>query len=82
MPLNELVAEGRVAGINSVMAGLRAGKALKIFLSREADESLLKGIVQEAESAGVPVEWTEQSLQLGRACAVARKTAAAAILKK
>lgn len=82
VPLNELASSGRVAGINSVLAGVKAGKAVKIFLSMEADKSLLLEIMHEAELAGVPVEWVEQSLQLGRACAVPRKTAAAAILKK
>lgn len=82
MPLNELAIERRVAGINSVRAALKAENALKIFLSKEADPLLLMEIMREAERASVPVEWIEQSLQLGRACAVPRKTAAAAILKK
>lgn len=82
MPLNELAMGKRIAGINSVQAALRAGNALKIFLSKEAELSLLGDIVREAEQTGVPIEWAEGSLQLGRACAVSRKTAAAAILKK
>lgn len=82
MPLNELATDSRTAGINSVQAALRAGDALKIFLSKEAEPSLLSNIVREAERLGVPIEWAEGSLQLGRACAVPRKTAAAAILKK
>lgn len=82
MPLNELAMGRRAAGINSVQAALRAGNALKIFLSREAELSLLSGIVRDAERLCVPIEWAEGSLQLGRACAVPRKTAAAAILKK
>lgn len=81
MPLNELATDRRIAGINSVQAALRAGNVLKIFLSKEAELSLLSDIVLEAESSGVPIEWVAGSLQLGRACAVPRKTAAAAILK-
>lgn len=82
MPLSELAMGKRTAGINSVHAALRAGNALKVFLSKEAEPSLLGDIVREAERSGVPIEWAEGSLQLGRACAVSRKTAAAAILKK
>lgn len=82
MPLNELAMGKRTAGINSVQAALRAGNALKIFLSKEAEPSLLCDIVREAERTGVPIEWAEGSLQLGRACAVSRQTVAAAILKK
>ena len=82
MPLSELAAAGRVAGIHSVFAALKAGKALKVFLSKEADMSLLMGIMHEAERQKTPVEWAEESQQLGRACAVPRPAAAAAILKK
>lgn len=82
MPLNELATERRVAGINSVLSALRAGNAQKVFLSKEANSSLLKRVVQEAERTGTPVEWIDGSQQLGRACAVPRPAAAAAVLKK
>ena len=82
VPLNELASPRRIAGINSVLRKLNSGEAIKVFLSEEADRRLLSGILAEAEKHGVPVEWAETSLQLGRACAVARKTAAAALLKK
>lgn len=82
MPLNELASTRRIAGINSVLRKLKAGETEKIFLSKEADRYLLAEIISEAERRGVPVEWAETSLQLGRACAVTRKTSAAALLKK
>jgi len=82
MPLNELATAARTAGINAVLRKLKAGCAVKVFLSKEADESVLKKVIQAAEEQGVPIEWAEESLQLGRACAVSRKTAAAALLKK
>ena len=82
MPLNELASSGRIAGINSVLRKLKANEAVKVFLSKEADVRLLSEILEEAKKRAVPVEWAETSLQLGRACAVTRKTAAAALLKK
>lgn len=82
MPLNELASPRRIAGINSVLRKLKADEVIKIFLSREADERLTAELLAEAARRGVPVEWAEGSLQLGRACAVSRKTAAAALLKK
>ncbi|HPX04122.1 MAG TPA: RNA methyltransferase substrate-binding domain-containing protein [Synergistaceae bacterium] len=82
MPLNELASSGRVAGINAVLRKLKADEAVKVFLSKEADARLLSEILEEAKKRAVPVEWAETSLQLGRACAVTRKTAAAALLKK
>ncbi|MCE5201296.1 MAG: ribosomal L7Ae/L30e/S12e/Gadd45 family protein [Synergistaceae bacterium] len=82
MPLYELATEERIAGINSVLRNLKAGCIRKVFLSKEADPALLKEITRAAEAGGVPIEWAEDSMQLGRACAIARKTAAAALLKK
>lgn len=82
MPLNELASTRRIAGVNSVLRKLKANEASKIFVSEEADANLIAEILTEAAKRGVPVEWAETSLQLGRACAVTRKTAAAALLKK
>ena len=81
MPLNELATERRIVGINSVLRKLKAGCVCKVFLSKDADMKLLKSVVAEAEAKQVPIEWAEDSTQLGRACAVARKTAAAALLE-
>jgi len=80
--LSELASAERTAGINSVLRKLKADRAAKVFLAEDADANLLQEIVKLAEERGVPVEWTGDSQQLGRACAVTRKTAAAALLKK
>jgi len=61
---------------------LKASNVAKIFLSKEAEDIVLKEIISEAEKNSVPIEWADKSLQLGRACAITRKTAAAALLKK
>ena len=82
MSLSELAAAERTAGINSVLRGLNANRAAKVFLAADADAELLREIVELAEKQRVPVEWAGDSQQLGRACAVTRKTAAAALLKK
>lgn len=82
MPLNELASSRRIAGINSVLRKLKADQVKKVFISKEANCTLIKEILAEASKREVPVEWAETSLQLGRACAVTRKTAVAALLKK
>ena len=82
MPLNELASSRRIAGINSVIRKLKADEAIKVFVSAEADVQLIAEILTESAKREVPVEWAETSLQLGRACALTRKTAAAALLKK
>lgn len=82
MPLDELATERRIAGRNGVLRGLKADYIEKVFLSREADKFLLDEIIRLADQKKVSVEWADTSVQLGRACAVDRKTAVAAILKK
>lgn len=82
MPLNELAQNARCAGINSVLRNVAKGEVLKIFLAADVETKLKDKIILTAEECNIPVEIAEDSQQLGRACAVPRKTAVAAILKK
>lgn len=81
MPLQELATEARIVGRNVVLRKLGSGELTKIFLSEEADKKFADEILESASAASVPVEMVAQSLQLGRACAVSRRTAVAALLK-
>ena len=82
MPLDELAQSARCAGINSVLRNVAKGGVLKIFLAADADAKLKEKVLLAAEECNIPVETAADSQQLGRACAVPRKTAAVAILKK
>ncbi len=82
VPLSELASKERIIGRNSLMRALKQDKVVKIFLSREAEDSFLQEVICQAEIGKVPIEWADDSLQLGRACAVSRKTAAAGLFKK
>ncbi|MEG1798543.1 MAG: ribosomal L7Ae/L30e/S12e/Gadd45 family protein [Synergistaceae bacterium] len=82
MSLSELSSPKRAAGISAVLRSLKTCNAEKVFLSKEADIKLLAEIIKAADETNVPIEWAEESQQLGRACAIQRNTAAAALLKK
>ncbi len=82
MPLNELASSPRCAGLNSVLRKIGRDEALKVFLAKDADEKLAAKIRAASQERNIPVENAEDSQQLGRACALTRKTAVAAILKK
>ncbi|MDO5114692.1 MAG: ribosomal L7Ae/L30e/S12e/Gadd45 family protein [Synergistaceae bacterium] len=82
MPLNELAESPRTAGLNSVLRKIARGEAAKIFLADDADEKVTGKIKEAAAENNIPIETAESSVQLGRACAVTRKTAVAAVLKK
>lgn len=82
MPLNELASSSRCAGLNSVLRKVSRGEAEKVFLAADADEKLKAAVLNATKEKNVPVETAGDSKQLGRACALTRKTAVAAILKK
>ena len=81
MPLKELASSPRCAGQNSVLRNIARGEALKVFLAADADEKLALRIRAASNERNIPVETAADSQQLGRACALTRKTAVAAILK-
>ena len=81
MPLLELSERSRCAGLNSVLRNIANGKALKVFIAKDADEKIKKQVNTALYEKNIPVEETGDLLQLGRACALPRKTAVAAILK-
>lgn len=82
MPLCELASSSRSAGTASVLRKLARNEVLKVFIAEDADVKLKAKIKAAAEEKNVSVEYAEDSQKLGRACALSRKTAAAAILKK
>ena len=82
MPLTELASGSRSAGINSVLRHIARGEVVKVFLAEDADEKFCRQVREAAEKMEVPVETAENSIQLGRACALMRKTSVAALLKK
>ncbi len=82
MPLSELSSSPRSAGLSSVLRKLSRGEVTKIFIAQDIDEKLAATIKIALSEKNIPVEYAESSQMLGRACALSRKTAVAAILKK
>ena len=82
MPLCELAASPRCAGLNSVLRHVGRDEDVKIFIGDVADAKILAKVQVAFKEKEIPVERAEDSQQLGRACALTRKTAVAAILKE
>lgn len=82
MPLSELASSLRCAGLNSVLRNIAKGRVLKVFLAQDADEKLSSKVKDASLKQAIPVEMAADSQQLGRACALPRKTAVAAVLKE
>lgn len=68
----------RVAGIKQVAKALKNGKAVRVTLARDAAPALLTEILSLAEASAVPVAWVDSMKELGKSCALAVGSAAAA----
>ena len=74
--------EGKIAaGFRQVMRAIAQGRAARIYVAQDAQESIRTQIIAAAEAAGVPVEQAESMAALGRACRISVSCAAAAVLK-
>ena len=79
MPLDELASPARVAGENKVSRLLARGELRKIFVAKDAKTKKLEAIVYMAGKDGIPVEFVESKLLLGRACAISRPASVAGL---
>jgi large subunit ribosomal protein L7A len=79
VPLNKLAVPNRVVGVRAVRKKLDAGRLSRLFLARDAQDSIVSGLARDAQKAGIPVEWADSMIVLGRACAISRGAAAAGI---
>lgn len=79
--LEELKDGARVVGAKETRRALSGGRALRVFVARDADPALTEPLARMARDMGVPVEETFTMAQLGRACGIAVGAAVAAAVK-
>lgn len=82
MAVQELAEEKRFIGIGQVRRELLKGNVGKLFVADDADESVVSDITSLAISRGIPVEKVGTMVELGRACAISRGAATAALQRK
>lgn len=73
--------EKRVVGTKQVLRAVRDGRAVHVFLCKDADEYIYRQVESACEEKGVPVTVTDSMEKLGKLCLVGVKTASAALLK-
>ena len=71
----------RVVGARQVLRSVKNGKAVKVYLCKDADEFIYRQVESACEEHGVPIIAAESMQALGKQCLIGVKTAAAAILK-
>ncbi len=82
MPVGELASGRRIVGLNQVRRALLREGVQKVFLADDADSQIISEILRLAEERGVPVERGYSKAHLGRACAISRSAATAAVQRE
>ena len=68
----------RVAGVKQVQKALENGKAQRVYVAVDADESIRKKIICLAEEKAVTITYADSLVALGKDCGIAVPSAAAA----
>ena len=71
-----------VVGINQTLSQIKNGNVSAVFIAQDADENIVKKIVSECENSDIEIRYATSMKLLGKACAISRPAACAAILKK
>ena len=74
-------AEKRVVGTKQVLRALNDGRAVRVFLGKDADGFIYHRVNALCEEKHTPLTVVDSMTELGKLCAVGVKTAAAAVLK-
>lgn len=79
--LEELQTNEKVVGIKQSRKALRDGKALKVYLARDADPAITVPLADVCAEQNIPVDTERDMTQLGRACGIAVGAAAVTLLR-
>lgn len=80
--LEELTAKKKVVGLKQTRRAVAQDCAETVYVARDADPALTEPLLQLCRSKGVSAVEVRSMKELGRACAIAVGTAAAAIVAK
>ena len=74
-------AEQRAVGVKQTQKAVARQAAEMVFIASDADERVTDKLLEMCQENNVPTITTESMLEIGRACSINVKAAAAAILK-
>ena len=72
----------KVVGVKQVRRAMADGRAVCLFMARDADPQLIGPLERQAAEQGVEVRWADSMRELGRACGIAVGAAVAAVEKR
>lgn len=79
--LDELKTGRKTVGLKQTQKAVRDRYVKKVFIARDADERVIRPILEECGNLGIPVETAETMQELGAACGIDVGAAMAAILE-
>jgi large subunit ribosomal protein L7A len=79
--LSELKTGSRVVGAKQAKRAIDDGRALRVFLARDADPRVTEPLEALCKGKNVPVETACTMSELGSACNIAVGSAVAALIK-
>lgn len=74
-------AQKRVVGTKQLLRALDEGRVAHVFVAKDADLLLTKRVVDRCYDMNIPCTQVETMVELGRACAIDVKAAAAGLYK-
>lgn len=80
-PLPDMRDNEYVVGVKQLKKALRDGRAIQVYLARNADPKLTDDVVQLCDQCRVPFTWVANMDDLGKACGISVGAAAAATVK-
>ena len=84
MPVQELQTLDRdhlKIGVKQSSKAITEGRALKVFVAKNAEQHVTRHIIDLAEAAGIDVEFVDNMRTLGHACRIDVGAATAVITK-
>lgn len=79
--MHRLKTQRKVVGAKQTSKVLENNQAEVVYVAKDADERVVRRVLELAKEQGVPIVMVETMKQLGEACNVEVKTATAVVIK-
>lgn len=74
-------AQNKKIGIKQSLKAIANGKALVLYIAEDAEQHVVRSIVEKAESQQIPIVYIKTMVLLGKACGIDVGAATAVIVK-
>jgi large subunit ribosomal protein L7A len=68
-------------GVKQSIKAMTTGNAVKVFIARDAEQHVIRPIVEMAAQFSVPIEYIDTMKELGKACKIDVGAATAVLMK-